>query len=272
MKWNEFLALKGVTNEEYLMNGFIFYNFSEAFPDIELFDDESELLITDLTLRCELSNRYVNAQIIALSDIIEKPSDVKDMCMLLLRTQYYHKWLKIYKNFIYEYTHGSNYDLTETREVKHTGDVTRVETNTGTESTVIDETVKNTGGDTIDTESSVTENTSESFRHAFNSSSAVPTDKTTNKNSSEGSTTTTTDRTTKNDSDTTLTKDLTNNATDTYNTTDTETITRVGDLSVRAIQDTIQLDIDLWKKNVFFNIVFEDILSALCLPIWEANE
>ena len=134
----------------------------------------------------------------------------------------------------------------------HSGDITRVQTNTGT--------ISDTGTDTTESANALTENKTDNSRYGFNSTQPVPTESSVNSNSQEGSSTVNIDRTT--------TNDLQNNATDTFNTTDSETISRTGDLSVRAIQDTLQNDIDLWKRNVFYNIVMEDIISTLCLPIW----
>ena len=125
-------------------------------------------------------------------------------------------------------------------------------------------TVKDTGTDTTQSENALTENKTDNTRYAFNSTTPVPTDSSVNSNSQEGSSTVNIDRTT--------TNDLSNNATDTYNTTDTESITRVGDLSVRAIQDTLQIDINLWKQNVFYNIVLDNILSTLSLSILKGGE
>lgn len=280
MTWADLLAKVNYTPENVLNTGFVFIRFPEMFPEISIcentdyFGVEDQLLSNDIELIGDIRNRYVPSKIQTMLEFIPDVDyeQLQGFLLSMINRYHYPKWVKIYKNFLWEYDHGSNYDLTETREVKHTGDVTRVESNTGTETTVADETTKNTGGNTTETESAVINNTTEASRYGFNSSSAVPTDKSTNSNSGEGSSTTTIDQTTKNDSDITLTKDLTNNATDTYNTVDTETISRTGDLSVRAIQDTLQNDIDLWKRNVFYNIVMEDIISTLCLPVWETNE
>lgn len=280
MTWSDLLTKVNFTPDNVLETGFLFVHFPEMFPEIsicennDVFAESDQLLSNDIELIGEIRNRYISP---TLSNMVEFIPEIdyeilQGFIASMVNRFNYPKWKKIYKNFLWEYDHGSNYDLTETREVKHTGDVTRVEKNTGSESTVTDETLKNSGGDTVQSENSVTADNTESSRYGFNSASAVPTERSTNTNSGEGTTTTTTDRTTENDSETTVTKDLTNNATDTYNTTDTETIKRTGDLSVRAIQDTLQNDIDLWKRNVFYNIVMEDIISTLCLPIWQTNE
>lgn len=280
MTWADLLAKVNFTPDNVIETGFLFIHFPEMFPEISIcentggFAESDQLLANDIELLGELRNRYISNTLLSMIEFIPEIDYemIQGFIASMINRYHYPKWKKIYKNFLWEYDHGSNYDLTETREVKHTGDVKRVETNTGSEKTVADETTKNTGGNTTETESSVISNTTEASRYGFNSSSAVPTDKSTNNNSSEGSSNTTIDQTTKNDSDITLTKDLTNNATDTFNTTDTETVIRKGDLSVRAIQDTLQNDIDLWKRNVFYNIVMEDIISTLCLPVWGTNE
>lgn len=278
--WNEFFNEKKYTKNDILTKGFIFSKFPEAFGDISIYPDnnnftiEEQKLNYDIDLFSELGGRYVTPDIEKLFtffDTLPYDTFIKHL-LIRINRNHYEKWKSIYKNFIYEYSLGKNYDLTETREVKHTGNVTRVESNTGTEGTVSSATVTDTGTDTTNTESSVTANNTEGSRYGFNSSSAVPTDKTTNTNSGTGNTTMNIDRNTVNESDVTLTKDLQNNATDTFNTVDSETISREGDLSVRAIQEQIQLDIDLWKQNVFYNIVLQDILSTLSLSIMKGGE
>ena len=334
--WNEFFQEQKFTKGDILSKGFIFSKFPEFFKDISIYPEndaittEEQKTIYDIDLFNELSERYVPSNIeklVTFYDSFNYEQFIK-VLMVIINRSHYLNWSKIYKDFMWEYDHGSNYDLIETREVKHTGDVTRVETNTGSESTVTDETTKNTGTestaidgtisntgtestdidetstnsgtDTVNTTSNVTENKTESSRYGFNSANAVPTETNVNTNSGNSESTTETDRTTTNDSssvltldrtttnesdsvltvdrtttnnsDVVLTKDLTNNATDTFNTVDTETISRTGDLSVRAIQDTLQNDINLWKANVFYNIVLSDILSTLSLSIWKGGE
>lgn len=343
--WNELFTEKKFSKSDILNNGFIFSKFPEYFPEISIFPDNEKLnadeqkTIYDIDLFSELGDRYVTPNIekmISFFDNLSYEDFVKQL-MIIINRNHYSNWKAIYKNFIWEYEHGSNYDLTETREVKHTGNVTRVETNEGTEGTVSSSTNVNTGTDTTtdkgtntttdsgtntttdegtntttdsgtDTttgNSAVVENKTDTSRYAFNSvGSGVPTETVSNSNTTNNSATQTTEKTTtatvensttatvENTStesvdktitlnvertssinaDSTLTRDLINNATDTYNTTDTETISRIGDLSVRAIQDTLQLDIDLWKTNVFYNIVLENILSSLTLSIWKGGE
>lgn len=278
--WNEFFSEHKFSKNDILTKGFIFSKFPEFFSEISIYPDSDKFTIDeqktvyDIDLYSELSERYVPENIeklLSFFDGVDYDTFIKHL-MLLLNRSHYSNWKKIYSNFIYEYTLGKNYDMTETREIKHTGDVTRVEKNTGSESTVTDTTITNSGGDTTEIESSVTENKTDSACYGFNSSEAVPTETNSNTNSEEGSTTVTIDRTTQDDSEVVLTKDLTNNSTDTYNTTDTETINRIGDLSVRAVQEQIQMDIDLWKQNVFYNIVLSDILSTLSLSIWKGGE
>jgi hypothetical protein len=262
--WNELFDEKQFTKNDIISKGFIFSKFPDFFKDISIYPENDTITLQeqkinyDIDLFSELSERYVTPEIDRIFSFFDGLSydDFVKHLIIRINRNHYENWKKIYKNFVWEYEHGSNYDLTETREVKHTGDVTRVSTNTGT--------VKDTGTDTTNTESSVTENKTDTSRYAFNSNTPVPTDTTKNTNSGEDTTTLIIDRTTAND--------LENNSTDTYNTTDTETISRVGDLSVRAIQDTLQLDIDLWKKNVFYNIILSDILNTLSLSIWKGGE
>ena len=264
MTWTDLLAKVNYTPENVMNTGFIFMHFPEMFSDIsicdntDLFDIETQLLSNDIEMIGEIRNRYVSNKLQSMVEFIPDfdYEQLQGFILSMINRYHYPKWKKIYKNFLWEYDHGSNYDLTETRTVSHTGDVTRVATNSGT--------VKDTGTDTTESANALTENKTDNSRYGFNSTQAAPTESSVNSNSQEGSSTVNIDRTT--------TNDLTNNATDTYNTTDTESISKVGDLSVRAIQDTLQLDIDLWKKNVFYNIVMEDIISTLCLPIWETNE
>lgn len=262
--WNELFIEKEFSKTDIISNGFIFSKFPEFFSDISIYPEndkftaDEQKTLYDIDLFSELSERYVPPNIDRLFSFFEGVTYdqfIKHI-MVLLNRSHYSNWLKIYNNFIYEYNLGKNYDLIETKEIKHTGDVTRIATNTGT--------VKDTGTDTSESDNTLTENKTDNSRYAFNSAQAVPTDSSVNSNSQEGSTTLSIDRTT--------TNDLTNEATDTYNTTDTETLTRTGDLSVRAIQEQIQLDVDLWKQNVFYNIVLEDILSTLSISIWKGGE
>lgn len=262
--WSNLFIEKKFSKTDILEKGFIFSKFPECFPEISIFPEnenfniDEQKTIYDIDLFSELSERLVTPNIeklLSFYDVLSYEEFIKKI-MIILNRSHYSQWKSIYKNFIYEYNLGKNYDLTETREVKHTGDVTRSESNTGT--------VKNTGTDTTNTESSITENKTDTSRYAFNSNSPVPTDSTSNTNSGEGNTTLSVDRTTENN--------LSNNATDVYNTTDTETLTRTGDLSVRAIQEQIQLDIDLWKQNEFYEIILNDILNTLCLSIWNSDE
>ena len=262
--WNEFFTEQKFTKGDIISKGFIFSKFPDFFKDISIYPDNDEITleeqksIYDIDLFTELSERYVPSNIekmLTFYDNIDYEQFIK-VLMVIINRSYYSKWKAIYKNFTWEYEHGSNYDLTETKTVTHKGDVTRVSTNTGT--------VKDEGVDTTESENALTENKTDNTRYGFNSTQPVPTDSSVNSNSQEGTTIFNIDRTT--------TNDLHNNATDTYNTTDTETISRVGDLSVRAIQDTLQLDIDLWKKNVFFNIVLSDILNILTLSIMKGGE
>ena len=262
--WNEFFTEQKFTKADILSKGFIFSKFPEFFNDISIYPDndqittEEQKTIYDIDLFNELSERYVPSNIeklVTFYDSFDYEQFVK-VLMVIINRSHYSNWVKIYKDFMWEYDHGSNYDLTETRTVSHTGDITRVATNTGT--------VKDIGTDTTETDNKLTANKTDNTRYGFNSTEAVPTDSSTNSNEQEGSSTVNIDRTT--------TNDLTNNATDTYNTTDTESITRVGDLSVRAIQDTLQIDINLWKANVFYNIVLDNILSTLSLSILKGGE
>lgn len=230
----------------------------------------------------------------------------RDSIAEALFTLFQTKWTKLYAVMFEEYNPIENYRMTETESSTHSVESTNA--NTGTVTNANTGTVSNTDTGTItntdDTETTLTKTGTDTTTntgtvgnqgsnnvtngvYGFNSSSAVNSDVS---NGTNGNTETRnlTNQETLNTTDTESTdgtKQETRNLTaqETRNLTNLETLntqnaieesgeneremTRSGNIGVTTSQQLLQSEIELWEWN-FFNQVFTDIDSTLCLLIY----
>ncbi len=191
-----------------------------------------------------------------VDDVLTHPK--RDMIAESIFTLFQTKWEKLYKVLFEEYNPIENYRMTETETSNHT--IESSGTNTGTVTNAETGTVRtdNTGNVT-----NANTNTVDNSVYGFNSSQAV------NSDSTEGTENTTETRNleeleTRNTADT-ETRNLANENSETGE--NERSMTRSGNIGVTTSQQLLQSEIELWEWN-FFNQVFADIDSVLCLSIY----
>lgn len=170
------------------------------------------------------ANTITDAQKVSLANVIYK--------------MYIKNWNKEYAVLDLEYNPISNYDSSESETIERENANTRA--NTGTQSM--------SGNQTV---SSTTSGSGESNVYGFNSATAVG-DSTSS--DSATNTTTSTDSNTRTDN---LSESQSGNE------TVTRTFTRSGNIGVTTSQQMALSEIELWKWNFFYNIVFPDLDEIL---------
>ena len=174
-------------------------------------------------------------------------SAARDILANSLFVLYGVKWEKLYNTLSFEYNPIENYRMVEEESttITDSGTIDRDGSNSRTDSGTID----NDG-----TQSDIIDKT-----YGFNSSSAVNADTSTNT------------------VDSTITHDLTFgetiDETETHDLTlqNDRELTRSGNIGVTTSQQMITSERELWNWN-FFNTVFEDIDSIICLDIYDLGE
>ena len=176
-----------------------------------------------------------------------------------IATALYHlfsvKWSKLYETLFFEYDPIENYRMVE--EESNSGSYA----NTSTDSGTIDKDGSNsrTDGGTIKNDGTIADVDNKIF--GFDSSTAVNSDTSTN----EIDNTETHDLTFGETIDETETHDLTYTD-ERYNSSSRE-LTRSGNIGVTTSQQMINSERELWRWN-YFNVIFDDINSILCLDIY----
>lgn len=165
------------------------------------------------------------------------------------------QWGKLYETLSFEYDPIENYRLTESEAIaKH-------DEGSNTDSGTIDRDATNSRTDSGTVEKDGTQADITNKVYGFNSSTAVNSDE-----SENGIDLTETHDLTFGESvDETETHDLT--YTNEQDSSINRSFTRSGNIGVTTSQQMIASERELWRWN-FFNIVFRDIDSVLCLPIY----
>lgn len=238
-----------------------------------------------------------------LNDDEELSSEMFDTLSKLIYQKYIYNWTKQYEVLKMTYNPIHNYDGTETETItsNDTGSMsesenstktmggtitnqgTNNETHTGTTTNVVDENVSHTG--TIGESGS---NNSQDANNVYGFNSSTPVGDTTSSGSTSSQKTTTNNLDDDTNSTTTLTNNLsdntttsntqTNNLTDTVESANTQTtsqehnstrtLEKGGNLGITTTQQMIEAELELRQKN-FFDIVFKDIDSIMCLKVYQ---
>ena len=175
-----------------------------------------------------------------------------------LYTMFSVKWSKLYETLSFEYDPIENYRMVEEEGI------TVSQMNTSTDSGTIDRDGSNSRSDsgTIENDGEVADIINKVY--GFNSSNAVNSD--TSSNTVDN--TETHDLTFGETIDETETHDLT--FTDERHNSTGRELTRSGNIGVTTSQQMIESERRLWQWN-YFNSVFEDVNSILCLDIYETE-
>lgn len=161
-----------------------------------------------------------------------------------------NSWQRLYNALTSEYNPINNYKMSES------GTDTRG--NTGTQSTTT--THEHNDTETPDlTRTSNGTNDSSGGLYGFNSTESVPSDTTTGASTSTDKQSGTVNRT--------GSESTSNTRTDNLTETTEHTFTREGNIGVTTSQQMIESEIELRKKQ-FYNIVFNDIISYVCLHVY----
>lgn len=182
----------------------------------------------------------------------------------IVQHKFESNWTHLWETIIAEYNPIHNYDMTETKG----GDITT--TASGTDNTT--KTVNSTDTmqhNTTDTTTHGRTDTVTEYGYGFNSTNQSQNIR--DKSSSNESGTTGLSHT-GTDTDTVNSNDLTSNAkSSTSQEIENYTLTRSGNIGVTTTQQMLQSERDLWMWN-FFEQVFNDVDSVLCLMIYNLRE
>ena len=168
------------------------------------------------------------------------------------------QWIKLYNTLNFEYDPIENYRMVETENVESHNE------NSGTETGTVSRDADNQRTDTGTISNSGTNANTDSV-YGFNSAQAVNSDASNGTNSN----TETRNLTEAESVDDTETRNLANSSEN--DGTQTRELTRSGNIGVATSQQMINSERELWQWN-FFNTVFSDIDSILCLDIYEYEE
>lgn len=164
------------------------------------------------------------------------------------------QWAKLYATLNFSYDPIENYRMIEVEQMQREDTLTKEESSTLERSG--NNSVSNTG--TLETES---EKARENGIYGFNSSDSVGSDT----SNETGTDTETRNLTTAESIDESESETLETNSDNA--TTENRSLTRSGNIGVTTSQQMIESERDLWQWN-FFNNVFSDIDSILCLDIY----
>lgn len=190
----------------------------------------------------------------------------RDKVAKIIYSMFKHKWVMLWNAMFAEYSPISNYDMTETEttERNNEGGTSDTINITKTADETITDSGSNTNTGTI-TDSGTQHNIDGVW--GFNSSASSDSQETeisdSNIRTNNISESTQNSRTVDNDESETHTNTGTHND----EMTETRTLQRSGNIGVTTSQQMIQSEIEL-RKTRYFDIVFEDIDSFMCLPIY----
>jgi len=164
------------------------------------------------------------------------------------------QWTKLYETLTFDYNPIENYRMVESESLDSHNE------SSGSDTGTIGREAANGRTDTGTVGNSGTDNTDNSV-YGFNSSSAVNSDASNSTNNNTETRNLAINETV----DETETRNLAN--TSESDKSETRELTRSGNIGVTTSQQMIESERDLWQWN-YFNIVFNDIDSLLCLPIY----
>lgn len=190
----------------------------------------------------------------------------RDKVAKIIYSMFKHKWVMLWDAMFAEYDPISNYNMTETESIERNNDGETSDTTNITKTA--DETITDTGSNTNTgtVTDSGTQNNLDSV-WGFNSSNSSDSQESeitdSNIRTNNLSESSQNSRTVDNDESETHTNTGTHND----EMTETRTLQRSGNIGVTTSQQMIQSEIEL-RKTRYFEIVFEDIDSFMCLPIY----